>query len=301
MDEAYKGQVKLLLDVLPEVAREECFALHGGTAINLFVRDMPRLSVDIDLTYVRIGERAENLADINAALARIKGRVEALKPGIRIQHKDKVCKLQISDHGMQIKVEVNMVGRGLLGEADKSLLCDAAQDQFDVFCSMSLVSMAQLYGGKLCAALDRQHPRDLFDVKLLLENEGFTEEIKTGLIFGLISSNRPTHELLKPRLQDQRAAFENQFEGMTRIAFSYEDYEATRLELIGEIHACLTDADKDFLLSVNRVEPDWGIYDFQDFPSIKWKLANLATFKDKRPEDHQQHYAELEKILSGNL
>ena len=301
MNEAYIKQVKLLLDVLPEIAREEHFALHGGTAINLFVRDMPRLSVDIDLTYVLIGERDEDLARINAALGRIKERVEVLKPGIRIQHKDKICKLQISDHGTQIKIEVNMVGRGLLGETNKALLCDLAQDQFDAFCSMTLVSMAQLYGGKICAALDRQHPRDLFDVKLLFENEGFTEGIKTGLIFALISSNRPTHELLEPRLQDQSAAFVNQFEGMATIAFSYEEYEATRLKLVSEIHACLTDADKDFLLSVNRLEPDWGIYDFQDYPSVKWKLANLATFKEKRPGDHQQHYTELEKILSSNL
>jgi hypothetical protein len=57
MNEAYKKQVRLLLDVLPEVAKEECFAMHGGTAINLFVRDMPRLSIDIDLTYVKIAER----------------------------------------------------------------------------------------------------------------------------------------------------------------------------------------------------------------------------------------------------
>lgn len=301
MDEVYTKQVKLLLDVLPEVAKEEHFALHGGTAINLFVRDMPRLSVDIDLIYTKIGERTEDLANINAALGRIKERIEALKPGIRIKHKDDICKLQISDHGAQIKIEVNMVGRGLLGETKKALLCDTAQDQFDVFCSMTLVPMAQLYGGKLCAALDRQHPRDLFDVKLLFENEGFTEKIKTGLIFGLISSNRPTHELLKPRLHDQSAAFVNQFEGMATIAFSYKEYEATRLKLISEIHACLTDADKDFLLSVNRLEPDWGIYDFQDFPSVKWKLANLATFKERRPEDYQQHYTELEKILMSNL
>jgi len=171
---------------------------------------------------VLIGERAEDLANINEALGRIKERVEALKPGVRIQHKENICKLQISDNGAQIKIEVNMVGRGLLGEANKALLCDVAQDQFDVFCSMTLVSMAQLYGGKICAALDRQHPRDLFDVKLLFENEGFTEEIKTGLIFGLISSNRPTHELLKPRFHDQSAAFVNQFEGMATVAFSYK-------------------------------------------------------------------------------
>lgn len=197
MNEAYKKQVKLLLDILPEVAKEECFAMHGGTAINLFLQDMPRLSVDIDLTYVEIAERPETLDAINAALLRIKDRVEKLRVYIRVQHKPNVCKLQISHEGAQIKVEVNMVGRGLLGPATKTPLCLSAQDQYDVFCAMSIVPLGQLYGGKLCAALDRQHPRDLFDTKLLLEGIGFTDEIKRGFIFALISSNRPTHEMCR--------------------------------------------------------------------------------------------------------
>jgi hypothetical protein len=46
VNEVYKSQVNLLLKVLPYVANENVFALKGGTAINLFVRDMPRLSVD---------------------------------------------------------------------------------------------------------------------------------------------------------------------------------------------------------------------------------------------------------------
>ena len=298
MDEAYKQQVRLLLDVLPEVAKEECFAMHGGTAINLFVRDMPRLSVDIDLTYIPIQERAESLIGINDALIRIKGRIEGLKPNIRIVHKDKVCKLQISERGAQIKIEVNMVGRGLLGEPTKALLCDTAQEQFDAFCAMTIVPMSQLYGGKICAALDRQHPRDLFDIKLLLENEGFTDEIKRGLIFGLVSSNRPTHEILDPNLLDQRIAFENQFEGMSTIEFSYDDYEVTRAKLIEIIKSSLDEADKIFLLSLNRLMPDWSIYDYQDFPSVKWKLLNLEKFKKENPESYQQQLSELESILA---
>ena len=95
MNEAYTKQVKLLLNVLPEVAKEACFALHGGTAINLFVRDMPRLSVDMDLTYVDIAERSATLDGINAALKRIKGRIEDLRPSMRVQHKENVCKLLI--------------------------------------------------------------------------------------------------------------------------------------------------------------------------------------------------------------
>lgn len=297
MNNAYTKQVKLLLDVLPEVAKEACFAMHGGTAINLFVRDMPRLSVDIDLTYVEIAERNETLEGINAALMRIKERIESLRPSIRIQHKENVCKLQLDERGVMIKIEVNMVGRGLIGEATKAPLCEAAQEQFDVFCAMPLVPLAQLYGGKICAAIDRQHPRDLFDVKLLLENEGFTDEIKRGFIFGLVGSNRPTHEMLNPNLLDQRMAFENQFEGMSAIEFSYDEYEATRLQLIETIQVGLNENDKVFLKSFNSLEPDWSIYDFQEFPSVKWKLLNLEKFRQDKPEIYQQQIDALKGIL----
>jgi len=298
MNNAYTKQVKLLLDVLPEVAKEACFAMHGGTAINLFVRDMPRLSVDIDLTYVEIAERNETLEGINAALMRIKERIEGLRPSIRIQHKENICKLQLDERGVMIKIEVNMVGRGLIGEATKAQLCEAAQEQFDAFCAVPIVPLGQLYGGKLCAAMDRQHPRDLFDVKLLLENEGFTDDIKRGFIFGLVGSNRPTHEMLNPNLLDQRMAFENQFEGMSAIEFSYDEYEATRLQLTETIQSSLNESDKVFLKSFNSLDTDWSIYNFQDFPSVKWKLLNLEKFKTENPETYQQQLSELDKLLA---
>jgi predicted nucleotidyltransferase component of viral defense system len=76
----YRKQVELLVQTLPQVAEETCFALKGGTAINLFVRDMPRLSVDIDLTYLPISDRNHSLADIDAALKRIGGRINRLHP-----------------------------------------------------------------------------------------------------------------------------------------------------------------------------------------------------------------------------
>ncbi|MGM0629900.1 MAG: nucleotidyl transferase AbiEii/AbiGii toxin family protein [Pseudomonadota bacterium] len=299
MNEAYRRQVKLLLDVLPEVAKEKCFAMHGGTAINLFLQDMPRLSVDIDLTYVEIAERPETLDAINAALLRTKDRIEKLLAAIRVQHKPNVCKLQISQQSVQIKIEVNMVGRGLLGPATKTALCSSAQEQYDVFCAMPIVPLGQIYGGKLCAALDRQHPRDLFDTKLLLENIGFTDEIKRGFIFALISSNRPTHEMLEPNLLDQQAAFENQFEGMSDLAFSYADYEATRDILVDTIRRNLNESDKQFLLSFNRLQPDWSVYDYQRFPSVKWKLFNLAKFKKDNSETYQRQLHRLEALLES--
>ena len=284
------------MDVLPEVAKEDCFAMHGGSAINLFVRNMPRLSVDIDLTYVEIAERTETLDAINDALIRIRKRIEKLRPTIRIQHRNAACKLLIDD-GALIKIEVNTIGRGLLGEVTKTQLCKAAQEQFSVFCVMTIVPMGQLYGSKLCAALDRQHPRDLFDVKLLLENEGFTNDVKRGLMFALASSSRPTHELLDPNLLDQRTVFEHQFEGMSTVDFAYEDFKTIRHQLIKTVKVGMDENDKTFLLSLNRLAPDWSVYDFREYPSVKWKILNMEKFKRNTPDEYQRQLSELEIVL----
>ena len=297
MNQGYKNQAQLLLDVLPEVAKEDCFAMHGGTAINLFVRDLPRLSVDIDLTYVHIAERNESLEEINKALLRIKHRIENSQPLIKIEHKSDICKLTISRQGTLIKVETNMVGRGLIGEPSKLQLCEVAQEEFEAFCVMPIVPFEQLYGGKICAALDRQHPRDLFDVKLLLDNEGFTDQIKRGFIFCLLCSTRPMYELLQPNLLDQRVAFEQQFEGMSAIEFSYDDFEGARNLLIAKITESLNEKDRAFLLDFNDLEPDWSDYNFQDFPSVKWKLINLEKLKKGNPKKFEVQSTKLRKVL----
>lgn len=297
MKEHYRKQVQLLLDVLPEVAKETCFAMHGGTAINLFYRDMPRLSVDIDLTYVPIAERNESLNGINQALLRVQSSIQALRRSIQVEHRGDVCKLNVAERDVLVKIEVNMVGRGLIAAPEKMMLCEMAQEAFEVFCAIPVVSMSQLYGGKLCAALDRQHPRDLFDVKLMLEKEGFTEEIKRGLIYGLVSSTRPTHEMLDPNLQDQQSAYENQFMGMSDVPFSYVDYEQTRDLLISTIRERLSAADKAFLLSFNRLEPDWSHYNFQTFPSVRWKLLNLENFRQQNPVEWLRQIDKLANVL----
>ena len=257
MNEVYLRQAGLLMNVLPEVARESCFALYGGTAINLFVLNMPRLSIDIDLTYTQTGERQESLAEINAALLRVKENIERLRPSIRIQNKADFCRLQVEEFGVVVKIEVNMVMRGLLGEIMQAELCVAAQEEFDAFCVMPIVPVAQLYGGKICAALDRQHPRDLFDIKLLLEGRGITSEIKRGFMYGLVSSNRPTHEMLAPHFQGQRSVFENHFEGMSAVEFTYDDFEVARCQLVADVNAGLDENDKQFLLSLNRLMSSW--------------------------------------------
>lgn len=297
MEEAYKEQVALLLKVLPEVGKEKCFLLHGGTAINLFIRDMPRLSVDIDLTYAWIEDRATSLEKIAGALERIKANVEAVVPNVHVTHQVQAAKLLIAARGAQIKLEVNLTNRGLWGEPQSLLLCKKAQNEFDAFCATSTVSFGQLYGGKICAALDRQHPRDLFDVKYLLQNEGFSEEVRIGFILCLLGSDRPIHELLQPHFQDQWLAMDNQFTGMTVEEFSYAEYEAVRDELVKTVQISLTQQDKKFLLGFNNLEPDWSIYDFNAYPSVQWKLQNLEKLKAANPDKH----AEQQQALRDKL
>lgn len=289
----YQNQVRLLLDVLPIVAREKVFALHGGTAINLFVRDMPRLSVDIDLTYLPLddGNRETALQGIYDALERIKTNLE--KMGLSIVHQADKYKLQVSSQNAQIKVEVNSTGRGTISEPQKMILCDRAQEEFDAFVEMNIVPFGQLYGGKICAALDRQHPRDLFDVKYLLANEGFSEEVKQGFILCLIGSNRPIHELIQPNRLDQRETMSNHFTGMTADAFSYEEFELVREQLIETTHTNLTKLDKEFILSIGSDNPRWDIYNFSEFPAVRWKLQNIQKLIASDAQKHLYQQNEL--------
>lgn len=293
----YKNQVRLLLSVIPEVAKEKCFALHGGTAINLFVRDMPRLSVDIDLTYIPIEDRTTSFTNINNALDEIKKRLNIIFPNLSVEHQKDKLKLQISNREALIKIEVNQGIRGLIGAPDTLLLCDNAQEDFDAFCSIQGVSFGQLYGGKIVASLDRQHPRDLFDTKDLLENEGFTEEVKEGFIFTLLSSKRPIKEILYPNFINQEQVFTNQFMGMTEKPFLYEDFERTREKLVQVLREALTEIDRTFIINFENVSPDWSNYDFEKFPAVQWKLQNLHALKKNNPEKHSSNVKELERLL----
>ena len=169
----FKPQVSLLLSVLPEVAKETCFALHGGTAINLFVRDMLRLSVDIDLTHIPVEDRATSFSNISKALLRIKATVEAVVSYVQVTHKEKEFKLLIVYQKAQIKLEVNQALRRTIIPPIYVTLCEKTQEEFYAFCEIDVVPIGQLYGGKICAALDRQHPRYLFDG---MSDEPFTYE-----------------------------------------------------------------------------------------------------------------------------
>ncbi|MDD2563256.1 MAG: nucleotidyl transferase AbiEii/AbiGii toxin family protein [Salinivirgaceae bacterium] len=294
----------MLLQVLPYVAKEELFALKGGTAINLFVRDMPRLSVDIDLTYLKVDSREVALKNIQEGLTRIKTDIEKNLHNVKVHtvplNGGTDVKLNVQGKNAQIKIEVNTITRGNVFPTKLMQVVDSVQDEFGKFAAINVVSMAELYGGKICAAMDRQHPRDLFDVKLLLENEGITDDIWDGVKLGLISHYKPINELLSPVLKDQKSAFDNQFAGMTSVDFSYNDYQETRNTLIEILKGRLTENDKKFLLNFEQGEPQWDLFPYpivKDLPAIKWKLLNIQKLKNSNPKKHELLVNNLKKVL----
>lgn len=294
MNNIYAQKVELLLRLMPVIMDEGVFAVHGGTAINLFLRDLPRYSVDIDLTYMPLANRQDSLEDITLHLQKISEKAKRVFPGIHIVPNFATSKLLCEYHGRQVKVEVNQTKRGIVGGEPVTVpLCERAQDEFGLYCEAQIVPLTQLYGGKVAAALSRQHPRDLFDVKYM---QLPMEQLREGLIFCLLGSDRPIHESFAPSLIDQRAAMQNQFVGMTDVPFDYEEFEATRTKLIADVNSLMTDADKNFLLSFEAGEPQWENYEFayfKDYPSVQWKLVNLAKLKKQNSE---KLLAEVEKL-----
>jgi len=300
MREQFTAQARLMLDALGHVAAEDCFALKGGTAINFFVRDMPRLSVDIDLTYLPLKPRPDSLKEIGEALARIKERIQKGIGGSTVEEartEGTLFKLVVVRAGERIKIEPNLVLRGSVYGAQMRPLCPKAAKEFGNAGEMSVLSLADLYGGKLCAALDRQHPRDLFDVKLLLENEGITPEIRKAFVVYWVSHSRPMHETIDPTRLDVRKTFENQFVGMTEKPVKYEDLETAREELVRTLQRDLTNEERRFAVSVKSGKPEWGLLGLDGLdklPGIQWKLRNI---KKMSIEKQRQQLAELKKRL----
>ncbi|MCC8070996.1 MAG: nucleotidyl transferase AbiEii/AbiGii toxin family protein [Bacteroidales bacterium] len=297
MNEVYRRKVELLLRILPVVARQEVFAVHGGTAINLFHLNMPRLSVDIDLTYIRLKGRDESLAEISQALLRIQADAQRAVKGLHVQPRLEISKLTCEWRGCQVKIEANQTKRGLVGgEPQWRQLCPKGREVFGIELEVPVVPDTQLFGGKIAAALSRQHPRDLFDVKHMpIKMEG----AKLGLIFNLLSSDRPIYESFAPNLVNQTAAMGNQFAGMSDLPFSYADFEETRRQLLADVQAVMTPEDKSFLVSFEEGNPDWtlGYEALAQYPSVKWKLLNISRLKEKNPTKLRSEADKLRDIL----
>lgn len=302
MDRAsqYYKQVQLLMRVLPIVSQESCFALKGGTAINLFVRDLPRLSVDIDLVYLPTKGRDEALAEIAKALDAIAENLASSFSQARLikayKAKHDALRLTVCLGGVRVKVELSPVLRGTLHQPQMMQVSPAVEDEFG-YVNMLVVAMSDLYAGKICAALDRQHPRDLFDVKWLLENHGLPDEIRKTFLVYLASHNRPMAELLRPQFKDISAIYAGEFASMAQTSVPLEELLRVRERLIAVIHEGLTNDEKAFLVSFKSRSPDWsllGLSGVSKLPAIQWKQLNLAKMP---PGKHSHALEKLKEVL----
>lgn len=298
----------MLVEVLPAVAAEDCFALKGGTAINLFLLDLPRLSVDIDLTYLPVSNYDEARKGIDRALHRIRGRLLGSSPPFEVaagggDATGLIDTLKVSRDGAGIKIEVNPVLRGTLHPTRPLAIRPAAEEHFG-FARMAVLAHEDLYAGKLVAALDRQHPRDLFDVKLLLENDGLTDPLFRAFLVYLAGHKGVIARTLDPKRKDISRLYQDQFIGMVAAPVSLEDLVEARERLIRTVHARLGAPEKQFLISLKRMEPDWdllGVPGADTLPAIQWKLHNLGEMDAARHKAAVENLGRvLEKIQKTN-
>lgn len=301
--ERYLDQVALLVRVLPEIAVETDFALKGGTAINLFIRDLPRLSVDIDLTYLPVADRDGSLAAVREGLDRIANRLTA-RLGLKVERQllQDGKRLLISEHTATIKIEVSPVLRGTVFEPELRTVSHAVEDRFG-FAEMQLVSFPDLYAGKIAAALDRQHPRDLFDIHYLLAAEGLSDDLFRAFLVYLVSHPRPAHELLCPHLLDVAAQYDEQFVGMTVAPVGLDVLLDARQRLIDAIgERARSEGARAFLLGFHALEPNFDTIglpaSLAELPAVRWKLLNLERLRRENGTKFEQQSSALAACLA---
>ena len=291
IESPFKQQVSLLLEIISDVFADSELALKGGTAINLFAQDLPRLSVDIDVAYIKVSDRAtfiKRISEITAEICRKLRAKSALKVFTNRTADGFTNQIRVEDPLTSIKIDINFIMRGTVYDCVQLNSSSMVKSIFKKSVKIKCLSFEDLYAGKFCAALDRSHPRDLFDLFIFFRNHQMTEKLKVAFIVYLLSSNRPIYELLDPmpnkNLED---LFKKEFEGMVAEAVTIEELKESKTLLINSIHEVLNNDDRNFLISFKSGEPIWDLFPlegFKDMPSIKWKLHNIKNMPKAKHE-----------------
>ncbi|MFZ1964793.1 MAG: nucleotidyl transferase AbiEii/AbiGii toxin family protein [Roseiarcus sp.] len=303
MNQIYLDSARLLTRVAPLVLVDDTFALKGGTAINLFLRNMPRLSVDLDLVFPDHAlPRDQALRRINEAIRQSAARLR--KQGFQTHAPAAVesgeTKLLVRRSRIEVKIEVNFVMRGTVQPVRMASLTQNARQTLHADLEIPVVSLEDVYGGKLVAAMDRQHPRDLFDVLQLFAHEGITAGIRRAFVVYLASHNRPVHEVLFPSLRDIRQEFEHNFTGMTAKPVDLDALLTVRVRMMRELQEGLSADERRFLLSLVAAEPEWsllGVPHLEQLPGPRWKLQNLERLRKTNARKFAEQSDALKRLL----
>jgi predicted nucleotidyltransferase component of viral defense system len=268
LNSKYIEQAATLIEVIPLIAQNKNFALKGGTAINMFLLDLPRLSVDIDLCYVPLTPRDHALGEISSFVDELSRKLNDVGfKSIDIKKSDGYeTTLFVRSKTTEVKIEVNRVVRGAVYNPTTRSLVSNAVELFKRNVEVLCLDINDLFGGKICAALDRQHPRDLFDMHMFLKDFSYTRELHQTFIVYLLSSKK-------------------QFNGMTAFEISCENLEDVREKIIELTSTFFNDDEKEFLLSFKAGQPKWELFPVEKvkvFPSIQWKLHNILSMDPKK-------------------
>ncbi|MBW8312949.1 MAG: nucleotidyl transferase AbiEii/AbiGii toxin family protein [Rhizobium sp.] len=305
MDKRYLDRVALLVRILPLLQAEPRFALKGGTAINLFEHGLPRLSVDIDLTWLPTRDFETDSVDIGNALEGIADRLRA--PPFRLQVQPSasagartIHRLIVREHSTQVQVETSPVMRGTVHPVRQLELHPDVERRFGS-ARAQVLDFLDLYAGKLCAALSRQHPRDLFDVGLLMDAGRFDIALWHTFLVYLTASPKPAAEMLAPAdPREFTEIFENHFKGMTVAPVAEKTLLDHRTRLLTGIGRMIDDASIALLESVEEERPDFGLIGLPqaaNLPGVRRKLQNLSQrTPDKRAADRARLTEVLDRL-----
>lgn len=304
MNPVYLDTARLLTQVAPFVFADGVFALKGGTAINMFIRDLPRLSVDLDLVFIDHNlPRDRALECINTAIRHSADRLNArgFQTRTTMMADAGETKLLVRRGGIEVKIEVNFVMRGTVHPVRQSTLTSRAREVLLADLEIPVVSLEDLYGGKLVAAMDRQHPRDLFDVMQLFAHEGISPGIRRAFVVYLACHNRPVHEVLFPALRDLSQEYERNFKGMTSEPLELPELLAARERMVHELQSGLDAEERRFLLSLVANQPEWpllGIEHLDQLPGIRWKIQNLGQLQKANARKFAEQAEMLTRLLA---
>jgi predicted nucleotidyltransferase component of viral defense system len=299
MASQYFDQAQLMLNVLTSMPFDS-FALKGGTAINFFYENMPRYSVDIDLVFTKISTRSEALREIHQGMAQIKQAMDKLKYNsflVNASENNPAIKLNVSNKKASIIIEPNTTLRGMLLPIENKELTAKAVDIFKVSASIPCLAYQELYAGKLNAAVDRQHPRDIFDMYLYWQKNKTLKDLIDCFVAYIAQNKRSFSELLEPNELDITRIYETDFVGMTTEKISLDTLVGFRKMLFAEIKKVLNVKHKLFLISFMQNKPDWSLLPFshlQAMPAIQWKLQNIAEMSAVK---NKTEIRKLEKIF----
>jgi len=233
--------------------------------------------------------RDESMRGMHTALTQIKNEIKnafkcIVTPTKPLDGKGE-AKLIVRRDGTDIKIEPNYIIRGALFPAEDIYTSNTVGDLFNKAVQAPCLSTDDLYGGKICAALDRQHPRDLFDMLVFFRHQSIDANMRDAFLYYLISHNRPFHELLSPKDKPLKAIFETEFIGMTSEPVKLDELVQARIILKNKVLSSFDDQSREFICSVARGTPAWDLYAHPkicDYPSVLWRMHNIQKMDEKK-------------------